>query len=80
MNFPLKNLNNHFCPLFNASHHVLQFQKNLINRLRDKFKNNNLGPKNTPFSILGLDTNLPKKSETVTLNHFIRPVIRYDFK
>lgn len=55
MNFknPLKDLNSYFCPLFNASHQVLQFKKHLMNRLRDKLKKNNLGPKNAPFSLLG---------------------------
>ena len=33
--------------------HQVQFQTNLMNRYREKFKNN-FGPKNVPFTILGI--------------------------
>ena len=42
--------NSHFYPLFNGCHHV-QFQKNLINRFWQNFKNINLGPVIGPFTI-----------------------------
>ena len=42
----LKIKNYHFCPIFNVCHQVY-FQKNLKNRFREKFKNIDLGHKNS---------------------------------
>ena len=46
-NFPQKS-ESHFKPLFNTCHQV-QFQKNLTNLFREKFKNVNFGPQNDLF-------------------------------
>ena len=45
-----KTQNNHFYPFINACHQI-QFQKNLIKRLRVKIKNVKLGPRNDPFTL-----------------------------
>ena len=48
--FSFKIQNHHFYPLLNACHQV-QFQKNLMHRLEEKFKNIDKGPKNDSFPL-----------------------------
>ena len=46
---PLKTRNSQFYLVFTASHRV-QYQKNLLNRFREKFKKVDFGPKNSSFT------------------------------
>ena len=66
MNFPSKSEQSLLC---NACHHV-QSRENLINRLREKFKNVDLGLKMLHLHHFLHVKNFPQKSKTVTFNHF----------
>ena len=51
-----------------------------MNRYREKFKNMILGPKMSHLQHSGHNESFPEKSERVILNHFLIPVIKYNFR
>ena len=74
-NFPWKS-KSHFYPLINDCNQV-QFQKNLMKRFREKFKNLGLGPKNRLFTTPNLhfrdDKKFPQKMGFVTFICLLNP-------
>lgn len=58
--------------LFNACHQA-QYQKNLIERFKEKFKIVKFGPKNAPFNLIWVNKTFPKKMSSLTSICLLNP-------
>ena len=76
--FPILGRIKIFVKRFNASHQV-QFQENLMKRYKENIKNVDFGLKNFAFTPLWAKLRI-FHNKTVTLNHILMPIIRYNFR
>ena len=78
--FSFKIWNNHLFSFLSVCLHVEFQKKNLVSRFREESEVLIFGLKMTHFPHFEHDISIPLKSKTITLNHFLMPVIRNRFR